>query len=77
VSVSLCSPAASDDGLELLVGQLVDRHDFLQLLGVPGLVLHEVRDADVVHLSQSPQAVHVLKRHLNPEEREREETGLR
>lgn len=51
----------SDDGSELLVSQLVDRHDFGQLLRVPRLVLHEVRDADVLHLSQSFEAVHVFE----------------
>lgn len=51
----------SDDGLKLLVSQLVDCHDFCQLLGIPRLVLHEVWDADVVHLSQCFQAVDVFK----------------
>lgn len=51
----------SDDGLELLVSQLVDRHDFGQLLDIPCLVLHEVWDADVLHLSQRFQPVHVFK----------------
>lgn len=51
----------SDNGLELLVSQLVERHDFRKLLGIPRLVLHEVRDADVLHLSQCFQAVHVFK----------------
>lgn len=51
----------SDDGLELLVSQLVDRHDFGQLLDIPCLVLHEVWDADVLHLSQCFQPVHIFK----------------
>lgn len=53
--------AGSDYGLELLVGQLVDRHDFLQLLRVARLVLHEVWDADVFHLGECFQAVHVFE----------------
>ncbi len=51
----------SDDGLELLVSQLVDRHDFCQLLGIPRLVLHKVWDADVLHLSKCFQTVNVFK----------------
>lgn len=51
----------SDDGLEFLVGQLVDCHDFGQLLSVPDLVLHKVWNADVLHLSQRSQSVHVFE----------------
>lgn len=63
---------SSDDGLELFVCQLVDRHDFCQLLGVPCLVLHEVWDADVLHLSQCSQAVHIFKGHLSPQRNTRD-----
>lgn len=56
--------SSSDDGLELGVRQLVDGHDLVQLLGVAGLVLHEVGDANFVHLSQFLEPLHVLKRHL-------------
>lgn len=65
-SVTSGPPArASDDGLELVVRQLVDCHDLVQLLGVPGLVLHEVRDANFLHLSEFLEPLHVLVRHLS------------
>lgn len=51
----------SDDGLQLLVSQLVDYHDFRQLLRIPHLVLHEVWNADVLHLSQCFQSIHIFK----------------
>lgn len=51
----------SDDGLELLISQLVDCHDVSQLLSIPCLVLHEVWDADFLHLSRGFQAVNVFK----------------
>lgn len=51
----------SDDGPELLISQLVHCHDFCQLLCILCLVLHEVWDADVLHLSHSFQAVHIFK----------------
>lgn len=41
-----------NDGFQLLVTQLIDGYNFGQLLRVFHLVLHEVGDAAVVHLSQ-------------------------
>lgn len=51
----------SDNSLEFLVGQLVDCHDFGQLLSIPHLVLHKVWNTDVLHLSQCFQSVHIFK----------------
>lgn len=65
--VRVCG-SSSGDGPELLVSQLVDRHDFCQLLSILCLVLHEVWDANVLHLSQSSQAVHVFVGHLSTQE---------
>lgn len=56
--------ACSDKRLELFIGQLIDRHDLLELLGVTCLVLQEVRDSYVLHHSQALQALHVLVGHL-------------
>lgn len=61
----------SDDALQLLISQLVDHHDLRQLLAVPGLVLHEVRNANVLHLSHSLEPVHVFIRHLSPQTEDR------
>lgn len=69
-SVTSGPPArSSDDGLELDVRQLVDCHDLVQLLGVPGLVLHEVRDANFLHLREFLEPLHVLVRHLSQQVR--------
>lgn len=54
----------SDDAPQLLIRQLVDRHDLGQLLGVSRLVLHEVGDADVLHVSQRFEPFHIFIRHL-------------
>lgn len=59
-----CLPACSDEHLELFVSQLIDRHDFLELLGVTLQVLKEVRDSHVLHHSQALEALHILVGHL-------------
>lgn len=68
VSVGIRAPmgllAWLDEDLELFVSQLVDRHDLLELLGIPCMVLQEVWDAHVLHHSQALQALHILIRHL-------------
>lgn len=62
------SCSSSDDAPQLLVRQLVGRHDLGQLLRVPRLVLHEVGDADVLHVGQRFEALHVVVRHLRRNE---------
>lgn len=58
------SAGSSDDVLQFFISQQVDGHYFLQLLAVPDLVLHEVRDACVLHLSLSFQSIHIFKWYL-------------
>lgn len=56
--------ACLDERLEFFVGQLVDHHDLLELLGVTCMVLQEVWDAHILHHSQALQTLHILIGHL-------------
>lgn len=57
-----------DEGLQLFICQLIDHHNLCQLLSIFLLVLHEMWDADLLHLSQRCQTIHVFKWHLKAAE---------
>lgn len=54
-----------DKCLQFLVWQLVDLHDLLQVLHVPGVVLQEVRHPHVLEYCKFLQAFHVLVGNLH------------